>query len=230
MSDIWAVVPVKDTAAAKQRLIPALPAPQRRELALAMLEDVLAALAEARGLAGRILVTTDASARDLATRYHAECWSDGAAAGHTGAVTAAARRLTALGRGAMLTVPGDIPLVTATEVEELLTAHRPAPSFTIAPSHDELGSNAILMSPPDAVSLRFGDDSFFPHLAAARARGIEPMVVRLSGIALDIDNPTDLLHLARLRSRTRAGLWLAQNADVLDRVEGVAVRPDGRSV
>ena len=229
MSDIWAVVPVKDTTTAKQRLAAALPAGLRQELALAMLEDVLAALAETAGLAGRILVTADAAARNLAGRYGAECWSEGAAAGHTGAVMAAARRLAATGRGAVLTVPGDIPLLTAAESEQLIAAHRPAPSFTIAPSHDELGSNAVLMSPPDVVPLRFGDDSFSPHLGAARARGIEPSVVRLPGIALDIDNPVDLLHFARLRSRTRAGLWLAQHTDVPDRLDGVAVRPDSRT-
>jgi 2-phospho-L-lactate guanylyltransferase len=117
----------------------------------------------------------------------------------------------------MLSLPGDIPLVTAGEIERLIAAHRPAPSFTIAPSHDEMGSNAILLSPPDAVPLRFGDDSFRPHLAAARAIGIEPTIANLPGIALDIDNPVDLAHFSRLGSRTRAGLWLAQHIDVLDR-------------
>ena len=219
--DIWAVVPVKDTAAAKQRLAPALPPRMRRELALAMLEDVLSALAQARGLAGRLLVTVDPAARDLASRCGVQCIEDGACEGHTGAVMAAARRLAAEGRGAMLTLPGDIPLVTAAEIDALVAAHReasrpPMPSFTIAPSHDEMGSNAILLSPPDAVTLRFGDDSFRPHLAAARAVGIEPIVVNLPGIALDIDNPTDLAHFSHLGSRTRAGLWLAQHADVLD--------------
>jgi 2-phospho-L-lactate guanylyltransferase (CobY/MobA/RfbA family) len=48
-SDIWAVVPVKDTTAAKQRLSSAVPAALRQALALAMLEDVLAALAKASG-------------------------------------------------------------------------------------------------------------------------------------------------------------------------------------
>ena len=210
-ADIWAVVPVKDTAAAKQRLAPALPAHLRRELALAMLEDVLAALAEVRGLAGRVLITTDNAAMRLATRYGAECWPDGAADGHTGAVTAAARRLARDGRDGMLTLPGDIPLVSPDEIERLLAVHCPAPSFTIVPSHDEKGSNAIVMSPPDAVTLRFGDDSFLPHLAAAEARGIAPAVLHLPGIALDIDNPIDLAHFARLGSRTRAGLWLAEH-------------------
>jgi 2-phospho-L-lactate guanylyltransferase len=212
---VWAVVPVKDTTAAKQRLAPALAPEWRRDLALAMLEDVLAALAGASGLAGRLLVTTDPAAVRLASHYHAECEAEGAAAGHTGAVMTAARRLAAAGAAAMLTVPGDIPLVTAAEIDRLIAAHRPSPSFTIAPSHDELGSNAILMSPPDVVPLRFGDDSFRPHLAAARACGIAPTVLRLPGIAMDIDNPADLAHLAGLGSRTRAGLWLARHQAAL---------------
>ncbi len=216
-AEIWAVVPVKDTGNAKQRLTAALPPALRQQLALAMLEDVLAALAAASGLSGGLLVTTDTAAMRLARRYGFLAMEEGAGDGHTGAVTAAARRLTAEGRAGMLTVPGDIPLVTAGEIEQLLAAHLPAPSFTIAPSHDEMGSNAILMSPPDAVPLRFGDDSFFPHLAAARSCGIAPTVLHLPGIALDIDNPADLAHFAGLGSRTRAGLWLAQHAGAAGR-------------
>ncbi len=203
--EICAVVPVKETAIAKQRLASALPPD----------EDVLAALAEASGLARRVLVTSDPAATRLAARYGCECMTDGAEDGHTGAVAAAARRLAADAVGAMLTLPGDIPLVTSDEIGQLIAAHRSGPSFTIAPSHDEKGSNAILVSPPDAVPLRFGDDSFFPHLAASEACGIAPTIVHLPGIALDIDNPADLAHFARLGSRTRAGLWLAGNASAV---------------
>ena len=212
---IWAVVPVKDTALAKQRLASAVPPLLRQALMLAMLEDVLAALAEARGLADRLVVTTDPAATRLAARYGAICMTEGAEDGHTGAVAAAARRLAADGANGMLTVPGDIPLVTADEIGRLLAAHRPPPSFTIAPSHDEQGSNAVLISPPEAVPLRFGENSFFPHLAAAEAHGIAPTVLHLPGIALDIDNPADLAHFAQLGSRTRAGLWLAENMPTL---------------
>ena len=211
----WVVVPVKDTSAAKQRLAPALPPQLRQALALAMLEDVLAALAEVAGLAGRLLVTTDPAATRLAARYDAQCMAEGADDGHTGAVAAAARHLARKGCASMLTLPGDIPLVTAAEIGRVIAAHRPAPSFTIVPSHDERGSNAILLSPPDAVTLRFGEDSFFPHLAAAEARSIAPSIVHLPGIAFDIDNPADLAHLAQLGSRTRAGLWLAENSTAI---------------
>jgi len=75
-------------------------------------------------------------------------------------------------------------------------------NHTIVPSHDERGSNAVVVSPPDAVPLTFGDDSFHPHLAAARRHGIEPQVVRLPGIGLDIDTAADLRAFARRKSAT----------------------------
>jgi len=134
----------------------------------------------------------------------------GARDGHTGAVTAAARLLAAEGRAGMLTLPGDIPLITPAEIAGVLAAHAPPPSFTIVPSHDERGSNAIACSPPDAVPLRFGEDSFYPHLQAAKACGIRPNVVRLPGIALDIDNPEDVVSFMRTPSLTRAWAVLAE--------------------
>jgi 2-phospho-L-lactate guanylyltransferase len=77
-------------------------------------------------------------------------------------------------------------------------------AFTIVPAHDERGSNAVLCSPAGAVPLRFGEDSFFPHLAAAKARAVEPEVVRLPRIALDIDTPQDLALLLGTPARTCA--------------------------
>ena len=211
-AEVWAIVPIKETADAKQRLASVLPAPLRQALALAMLEDVLAALAAVVGLGGIVLVTVDPQAIALARRFGAAALADGAYDGHTGAVTAGARHLIAKGHATMLTIPGDVPLVTPAEIAKIIAAHGPAPSFTIAAAHDDLGSNAIVMSPPDAVPLRFGEDSFFPHLAAARAAGIGPCVLRLPGIAFDIDNPQDLQHFSRLGSTTRAGTLIAAHA------------------
>jgi 2-phospho-L-lactate guanylyltransferase len=118
--------------------------------------------------------------------------TEGARDGHTGAVAAMARILGAEGRAGMLALPGDIPRVTPAEIAAIIEARRPAPSVTIVPAHDERGSNAVLCSPPRVMTLRFGDDSFLPHLAAARALGIEPTILMLPGIGLDIDQPQDL--------------------------------------
>jgi 2-phospho-L-lactate guanylyltransferase len=119
----------------------------------------------------------------------------------------------------MMTMPGDIPRLSPAEIAATLAAHQAAPAFTIVPAHDDLGSNAIVCSPPDAVPLRFGEDSFYPHLDAARARGIEPLIVRQPGIGMDIDNPVDLVTFLKMAPtvRTRTLAFLEQSG-VADRL------------
>jgi 2-phospho-L-lactate/phosphoenolpyruvate guanylyltransferase len=210
--NIYAVVPVKDTSDAKRRLAGVLCVARRQELALAMFEDVLATLVCVRELAGILVVTIDPAAAAIASRYGARVSSAGAREGHTGAVVAAAGKLAT---EAMLTVPGDVPLVEGDDIRELVDVHRNAAcrderAFVIVPARDERGSNAILCAPAGAVPLRFGANSFFPHLTAAKRCGIEPVVVHLPRIALDIDTPDDLALFLDTPSQTRARALLEQ--------------------
>ena len=213
MSGVWAVVPVKELASAKQRLSPYLSPEERRALATVMLEDVLDAMSAVHELAGLLVVTVDPVAASLAGRCGARIVTDAAREGHTGAVAAAARLLARKGEAGMMTMPGDIPRLSSAEIAATLAAHRDAPAFTIVPAHDDLGSNAIVCSPPDVVPLRFGEDSFYPHLDAARNRGIDPLVVRQPGIGMDIDHPGDLVAFLRMSPavRTRTLAFLEQS-------------------
>jgi 2-phospho-L-lactate/phosphoenolpyruvate guanylyltransferase len=88
--DIWAVVPVKEFARAKQRLAAILSPRTRQELAAAMFEDVIQALSASHALSGIVVVTVDPTASAIALRYGAKVWTSAARDGHTGAVTAAA--------------------------------------------------------------------------------------------------------------------------------------------
>ena len=210
VDDIWAVVPIKELDGAKQRLAPLLSPAQRRALIEVMMGEVLEAVTGAIGLAGVMVVTLDPQATRLATRLGARVVTDGARDGHTGSVTAALKLLAQEKRGAMLTLPADIPAVTSQEISLVVGAHLPGTSFTISPAHDHLGSNTVICSPPDAVPLRFGDNSYYPHLDAAQRCGIEPTVIHQPGIAMDIDHPVDLAMFLRLPqsigTRTRAFL------------------------
>jgi 2-phospho-L-lactate guanylyltransferase len=154
-------------------------------------------------------VTVDPAGRVIAARHGARVCVEGARDGHSAAVAAAARGLAAEGL-ALLALPADIPLMRREDVRELIAAHREAPAFSIVPARDRRGSNAVLCTPADAVPLRFGSDSFLPHLAAARARGIEPRVLHLPCLALDIDTPDDLLELRATGSGTPTHALLAQ--------------------
>jgi 2-phospho-L-lactate/phosphoenolpyruvate guanylyltransferase len=201
--DVWAVVPVKETAFAKQRLSHVLSPSLRQALALAMFEDVIEALADVPELDGVAVVTEDPLVTEIALRWRAHVWTEGARDGHTGAVTAASRRLAARG-SAMLAIPGDVPLVLPVDISGVLRAHSQGRAFTIVPAWDDRGSNTIVASPADAVPLRFGADSFFPHLAAARKAGLIPTTIRNPAIALDIDEPLDLARFVAHRSSTRS--------------------------
>jgi len=189
---LWAVMPVKTIENAKQRLAPALSPDERQGLFRAMVEDVLTALSKAEGLAGILMVTGDPHAISLAERYGARVLFEPANAGHTAASTLGARTLAEEGAAGMIQIPGDLPLMTAADIETIIEAHGPAPAITIAPSGDELGSNAVACSPPNLLPLRFGDNSFFPHVERARSLGVPPAIVKRPGLALDIDTPDDL--------------------------------------
>src|SRR5439155_23085761 len=117
----FTAVPVKDLAAAKQRLIPHLGPDQRRELAQAMLTDVLRALGEVLGDAV-FVVTADPRVMELARRHGASCLVERANRGHTEAVALAQSEARDARAGRFLTIPGDVPCVTAAEVRAVLAA------------------------------------------------------------------------------------------------------------
>ena len=131
---ICAVVPLKDTSEAKQRLAGVLDLAQRRQLALAMFEQVLTTLGSMRELAGIRVVTVDPVGCDIASRHGAQVSDEAARDGHTGAVAAAAQRLAAEGFG-LLTLPGDIPLVRRADIAA--AACRPSRGARV---HDRAGA------------------------------------------------------------------------------------------
>src|SRR5687768_8386456 len=169
---LWVVLPVKDLHDAKQRLAGVLRPEERRMLFRAMLEDTLGTLVATPGLGGILVVTRDHEARGLAERHGARLLVEERNRGHTAASTLGARRLAEEGASGMLQLPADLALMQPADIVALMEVHGSAPAVTIAPSRDRLGSNAVACSPPDLLPLRFGDDSFLPHLERARQLGV----------------------------------------------------------
>ena len=219
---VTVVIPVKDPCAAKQRLASLLTAEQRTGLFEAMLRDVIAAVLGAEGVAEVYLVGCEPAVGQLAAGQDIRVLVEPSNRGHTAAVRFAVDALADRGVGHMLTLPADVPLTDADEVTALIRAHRPGPSISIAPARDRMGSNAVLCTPPGALDFRFGDNSFYPHLRSARAAGIEPRIVALPGIGLDIDRPADLALLAADASDTHTYRFLQHNG-LLERCFAAAV-------
>jgi 2-phospho-L-lactate guanylyltransferase len=197
------LIPVKNLAAAKQRLASVLDQPARTELAQAMLHDVVAELAAWKRRPACALVTGDPFARELAAQYNFEIIPDPENPGETGAIEMATRVCMERGVESTLVIPADIPLIQASELEQIY-ANAPQEGSVLAPAGDGRGTNAAFRRPANLFPLRFGNDSFKPHLAAARATGKTCVVLKLPMIGIDVDNPEDLQPLLAHPGETRS--------------------------
>jgi 2-phospho-L-lactate/phosphoenolpyruvate guanylyltransferase len=189
---IFAIVPAKDPKDAKARLSPLLEPEQRESLFLAMLGDVLAAVCTTSGLDGVFVVARQPELVRLARQFGADVCVEPGNFGHTQAVQLGVEYAVARGAKAMMTIPGDVPAVTPLELETMIAASESRGSAVFVPSRSGLGTNGVLLTPPDAMPLRFGEPSFPNHLETAERFGLHVRVVELPGLGLDIDTPDDL--------------------------------------
>jgi len=197
------LVPVKNLAHAKQRLAPILSPEERLGLAQAMCEDVLQALARWQNRPAVAVITSDPFARDLAARFDFDVVADDQNAGETSAIEMATAVCRVRGAGSTLVVPADIPLIEGAELQKIADS-APAGGAVLVPDAAGRGTNAAWRSPGDLFPLRFGNDSFLPHLMAAKATGLPCVVLELPGIARDVDRPEDLRELAAASGVTRS--------------------------
>ena len=209
--NIWALVPFKGPDGAKVRLGAYLSPRERRDLTLAMAQDVLEALTRAT-LSGVLIVSRSPAAVELAREFDAEVFAD-AAGDLTGAVTEASAFVADRADGTMI-VHGDLPLLTADEVNRAIRGHR---DITLLPDRDDVGTNCIIATPPNAMTYQFDGTSFEPHKALARRAGFEPRILRLPGFALDIDTIEGLRAFAAAAGDTRSGRLLV-NTGVASRL------------
>lgn len=192
---VSALIPVKGFTNAKQRLSPLLDGADRELFAEVMFRDVLKQVLKAQGVEETFVVTGDDKVAEIATRLGAQLIREKTEKGETDAVEFARLELKQLGREAVLVIPGDLPLVRSGDIEAVL-AQIPIgaslPFALLVPSHDRMGTNALLLAPPDIIKLRFGYDSFSYHMSQVSAQGLPVRFFENEHIALDIDEPQDL--------------------------------------
>jgi 2-phospho-L-lactate guanylyltransferase len=193
-----AVLPIKRFAAAKRRLAVGIDDERRKTLVKAMLEDVLEAITRARTVERTILVSGDPIAQEIAAVAGAtvDVVPDPADEGHVVAACAGIARAEADGASCVVLLPGDCPLLDPRELDRLLTGV-PGHYVAVVPDRHGTGTNALVLSPPDAIQPSFGEGSRDRHVAAARAADIPFAVEELPSLGLDLDTPADIVALTR---------------------------------
>jgi 2-phospho-L-lactate guanylyltransferase len=202
-----AVVPVKQLAASKSRLIPELARDELEALALAMVEDVLAALVATPEIDRVTVATPDERVAAVAHGLGAEALL-GPDPGLNEAIESAAPRLGLGEDEPLLVVLGDVAGVLPAELSLLFAALSEMPmgaAAVLAPSRDG-GTSALLRRPCDALPARFGPDSTTRHREAAAEFGVPLRILELPSLSIDLDHRDDVerfleRHTGGLRTR-----------------------------
>ena len=197
----WAIIPVKRLSEAKSGLSAVWVPEQRRQLVLSMLADVLRAVHQTPSIASSIIVSPDEKVLSFANLHGAEGVAE-PGLGLNEALNLAIRPTISKGVDSVLILPADLPFLKSADVENLIAMASAPKDIVIAPSKAK-GTNALFLRPPDLINLRFGGESFPLHVKEASQVGVRPRIYRSTTIALDIDEPEDLLSVETLGLGTR---------------------------
>jgi 2-phospho-L-lactate guanylyltransferase len=170
--------------------------------------DVLTALSLSSRLSGILLVSKDTIALELGREYGVRNLMVDSDNGQSDAINQAVEFLRKNGVAATLTIPGDVPLLMAHDIDTVCSTLESGASLTIVSNSDGTGSNCIGASSPNLIPYQFGCNSFARHVSSARDAGIEPTVLKLPRLELDIDTESDIAALMNNQPRTATQKFL----------------------
>ncbi len=192
MSRINIVLPIKNPENAKERLASLLSPEQRRALALTLIEQTFAFFKAFTSVAHVLVVTDSPRVAGRAEEDGFSVLREEKPEGETAAVKKATAWSVENGFASQVVIPGDMAELDAVEFRRLLSHDRPNPSVILCPATGDDGTNAILTTPPDVLTHRFGVRSFPDYLVQARTKGVACTVLRLKSLVLDLDTPDDV--------------------------------------
>ncbi|MET1231758.1 MAG: 2-phospho-L-lactate guanylyltransferase [Candidatus Limnocylindrales bacterium] len=215
LAHLHVIVPVRALADGKRRLSPVLGPEVREALIGGLLRRTLEVVAT-WGCADAIhVVSPDPAVMPIARAAGGRPLLQ-ADAGLNEGILAACGIAAGQGATAILILPGDLPVLEVTSLEALLEAADAAlaagagqPVVIVAPADARSGTNALLLSPPDAIAPGFGPGSLERHLRAAEAAGASTQLVVDAALGFDLDTPDDL---ALLGAERLAGLLAPASA------------------
>jgi len=155
-----------------------------------MLANVLDALRKSGKICEITVVSADRRAAALAHRHGAKFLWEGRQRGLNNAVKLALGKLEDES-GAALIVHADLPLITPRDINRLIAKSSDC-QIAIVPCKNGTGTNALLLSPPYAITPVFGEGSCTMHINLAKDSGLPWKLLRIRGIQFDIDDLRDL--------------------------------------
>ena len=200
MSLVHALVPLKTLDEAKSRLAGVLLPSERSALVAAMVRDVLDVLQRHPQVDVISLVSGDPEVRSIADTFGVGFIAEDELnqSGLNPVIDAAVRQLVEAGAQRLLLLHGDVPALLEEDVSEALASQRAMDGLVIGTDDEGRGTNLLVFAADCIPEFSFGQDSCNLHQQWAEQAGIPMTILNRPGIALDIDEPADLVTLLQL--------------------------------
>lgn len=211
---MWVIIPVKRLEHSKLRLAGVLTPEQRRQLSLCMLEDILDTLAGSAPVGGITVVSCDMDVMELARAKGTDVLDTGTDGGYAADVLKGIEHISDKGMDKALIIPADVPELEERDLVYLDRVHREG--VTLCPAANDGGTNGLVFTPPLAMELKYGEDSFNEFCKEAEQRRIPFDVANPTGLARDMDLPEDLHALRKQSGANRTWRYL-RSLDLADR-------------
>lgn len=196
MRDLLVVVPMKNPALAKTRLRSALNDQSREQLARGLFIRTVTMLRDLQSEVGFdiAVVTACDDIATIARNHDALLINEETVCGLNQAASRAANFARDGGWQRMCILPADLARPEPDDLRRILSYQLVKPGMAICPSKD-FGTNALLLSPPDAMPFAYGPQSFHRHLRLASEAELSPVILPYASLRLDLDSPDDLAAL-----------------------------------
>lgn len=190
---MWVLLPVKQLEHSKLRLAGMLTQEQRRELSFHMVEDILNTLDQSALIGGVTVISCDEAVITLAQVFHTDVLHTGVDHGYASDVLKGVEAISDKAVDKVLIIPADVPELGHADLTRLDQVH--GEGVTLCPAESDGGTNGLVFTPPLAIELMYGENSFAAFRKEAEGRQVPVNIVRTAGLARDIDRPEDLLAL-----------------------------------
>ena len=195
------IVPFKNYKSAKSRMRKDLSDEETEKIVENMLRHVLTEVSKSQMSDASFLITKDEEAISLAKQIGVETIEEKEQINESTSVDLATKILIRRGATSVLRIPGDLPLLTYNDIDNVFRESIETNSCILVPSKSGKGTNAILRRPPDIIKSCFGEDSLRKHKKGFDRKQVQYKIVKNKNIELDLDCLEDLQEFKNLHKK-----------------------------
>ncbi len=204
------IIPVKSLEFAKLRLNSILNSEQRKKLCINMFKDVIQAASATQKTNKIVTISSDPMILDIGSQF-GDIISEQMETNINESINSAIEFAIKKNANSVLIIPGDIPLITSNDIDEIFNYEINPPTIIISPSLRKNGTNLLFLMPSDIIKIEYGENSFQKHIEKARNVKNHNLIIHNSkNFGLDIDLPKDLFLFLKSPSQTLTYQYLTK--------------------